>query len=298
MKLSIVIPIYNTADTLKRCVDSVLKTTADDIELLLVDDGTPDNGGILADELAKDDARITVIHKTNGGLSDARNCALDHMTGDYVTFVDSDDEIMPGSLRILMQQLIETPSIDILEYPVTERQGCPNEHIFMPDERIYDSAWQWLAERGFEHCWVCNKVFRASLFNDIRFEKGKKYEDVYLMGEIVKHNPIVATTRKGMYIYHWNVNGIVAERSMSLLLEAQLHIVRQLSIDTTLKEWHRLYLNMFTAQLHAYRENGKIILPTQRIGIRKYRSTTDIIKTLLLNIFGVKGACYLFNLLK
>ena len=298
MKLSIIIPIYNTANTLKRCVDSILQTAADDIELLLVDDGTPDDGGRIADEMAKNDARITVIHKTNGGLSDARNSALDRMTGDYVTFADSDDEIQPGSLHCLMQRLAETPEIDILEYPVTERQGCSNEHVFMPDERVYGSARQWLAERGLEHCWVCNKVFKASLFKNIRFEKGKKYEDVYLMAEMVKRNPVVATTRKGMYIYHWNANGITSERNMILLLEAQLHAVRQLNINTTAKEWHRLYLNMFTTQLHAYHESRRILLPTQRIGIRKYRGSSDIVKALLLDIFGVRMACRLFKLLK
>ena len=298
MKLSIIIPIYNTANTLKRCVHSILQTAADDIELLLVDDGTPDNGGKIADEMARNDARITVIHKTNGGLSDARNSALDRMTGDYVTFADSDDEILPGSLHCLMQRLAEMPDIDILEYPVTERQGCSNEHVFMPDERVYDSAWLWLAERGLEHCWVWNKVFKASLFKDIRFEKGKKYEDVYLIGELMKLCPTVATTRRGMYIYHWNADGITAERNMILLLEAQMHIVQQLDIDTSAKEWHRLYLNMFTTQLHAYRESGRILLPTQRIGIRKYRGASDIIKALLLDIFGVRMACRLFKLLK
>ena len=93
MLLSVVIPVYRTELTLQRCVESVLKQGVDDMEVILVDDGSPDNCPELCDEWAEKDNHIKVIHKTNGGLSDARNAGIDVATGDYITFVDSDDWI-------------------------------------------------------------------------------------------------------------------------------------------------------------------------------------------------------------
>ena len=92
MKLSIIIPLYNNENTLGRCIESVLAQNYNDYEIIIVDDGSTDKSGALADEWAKKDARITVIHKSNGGLSYARNCGLNIIKGYYVTFIDSDDE--------------------------------------------------------------------------------------------------------------------------------------------------------------------------------------------------------------
>ena len=91
MFLSVIIPVYNVEKYLHQCIDSVLRQTYNDYEVILVDDGTPDNSGKICDEYAKKDIRITVIHKTNGGISSARNAGLDIATGDYIMFVDSDD---------------------------------------------------------------------------------------------------------------------------------------------------------------------------------------------------------------
>ena len=296
MKLSIIVPIYKVEKTLRRCVDSIVSQAPDDFELLLVDDGSPDNSGRIADSMAEEDARIRVYHKSNGGLSDARNYALDRMTGDYVTFVDSDDELAPDTLGPLMHIVSRNADVDILEYPVKERQGRPDEHVFMPEGRVYKTPMEWLADKGLEHCWVCNKVFRAGLFDSVRFKKGKKYEDVYLIGDLISHCKTIATTRKGMYIYHWNSDGIVAQRDMHLLLEAQLSVVRQLNIDTRRPEWHRLYMNMLTAQLHSYASGGKLLLTSQRVNARSFDRRNDRIKALLLNFFGARGACILFKL--
>lgn len=297
MKLSIIIPIYNSEETLTRCIKSISKQTLLDFEMLLVDDGSTDNSGRMADQLSLSDNRIKVIHKANGGLSDARNAGLSQAKGDYITFVDSDDEIAEGTLKTLSNTLYLHPEYDIIEYPVTERKGCPTQHIFMPQEKFYPEAQEWLAEFGLEHCWVCNKIFKRALIQNIQFEKGKKYEDVLFIGEVLLKKPKIYTTEKGMYIYHWNPHGIVAEKQMQALLDAQVHIVKLLDIHTKEKKWHRLYLNMLTAQLYAYCETRKIAIPSQKISIKKYRSNSDIIKALLLNLLGLRLTCTLFKLL-
>ena len=103
MKLSIIVPVYQVADTLRRCVDSIVSQTFTDWELILVDDGSPDNCGIICDEYTEKDCRIKVIHKENGGLSDARNAGLKMAQGEFVTFVDSDDYIRQDTYEKVMK---------------------------------------------------------------------------------------------------------------------------------------------------------------------------------------------------
>ena len=103
--ISVIVPIYKVEKYLRKCVESILSQTHTNLEIILVDDGSPDNCGAICDEYAKQDARIKVIHKPNGGLSDARNAGLDIMTGEYVAFVDSDDWIGPRMYETLLQML-------------------------------------------------------------------------------------------------------------------------------------------------------------------------------------------------
>ena len=116
MKLSVVIPVYNVAQTLRKCVESVLQQGVDNMEIILVDDGSPDECPKICDELAIADQRIIVVHKSNGGLSDARNAGIETAKGDYLTFVDSDDEIEKGTLSPLLNILETHRDVDIIEY--------------------------------------------------------------------------------------------------------------------------------------------------------------------------------------
>lgn len=300
MKLSIIVPVYKVEKTLERCVKSILSQSFTDYELLLIDDGSPDKSGTMADEFGKSDNRIKVFHKQNGGLSDARNYGLDRCKGNYVTFVDSDDELTPDTIKSVMDIIENNPHYDILEYPVKERPGQHNEHIFNPGNRVYESSLDWLAKFGLEHCWAWNKIYKRKLFHNVRFPKGKIYEDVYTLAKLLKNNPIIATTEKGMYLYHWNDAGIVAnssEKNMAELLEAQITLVKSLGINTAEKQWHRTYINMFTTQLHTYKNTGKIILWDQKVDIKKYNSRNDCIKALMLNILKLKLSCRLFKLI-
>ena len=99
--ISIIIPVYKVEQYLKECIDSIINQTYMNLEIVIVDDGSPDNCPLICDQYAALDKRIKVIHKKNGGLSDARNAGLNIITGDYVTFVDSDDVIHPEMINIL-----------------------------------------------------------------------------------------------------------------------------------------------------------------------------------------------------
>ena len=240
------------ADSLRRCVDSVLAQRISDCELLLVDDGSTDESGRIADEYAAKHACIRCFHKPNGGLSDARNFGLQHAVGRYVTFVDSDDEVAADTYAPLLDALAKHAEYDIIEFTMLQKPGLPDETLFQPGEHVFDDALDWLAYMGTEHCWVCNKIFKRELFDNVRFPIGKKFEDMLTHIELIKQHPCIATVNHGRYIYHYNAEGIAAKdkaNGLTSLLEAQLTLVDKLGIDTRQRRWHRLYMNMLTAQI-------------------------------------------------
>ncbi len=233
MKLSIIIPVYRTQDTLQRCVDSILSQSFTDLEVVLVDDGSPDHCPILCDDYAKKDPRVSVIHKENGGLSDARNAGILQAQGEYITFIDSDDEIAPNTLEPLMTDLAKRTEIDILEYPVLERKGHSQKErllTFLP-KNYFSALDYWFEGKAFEHTYACNKIYKRQLFEHVKFPVGKAFEDVYTLPLLIGLLPYdeqdhklkvnIRTTNVGRYIYHWNEKGITA--------------------NATAKELHQLY---------------------------------------------------------
>ena len=168
MKLSVIIPVYGVEATLNRCVESVLGQHVAEMEVILVDDGSPDRCPQLCDEWAAKDSRIRVIHQENGGLSVARNAGLDIATGSFLTFADSDDWIDDGLYPQLLQQMDDN---DILEYCIADR-------LRLPDHTYEDMDAYWLQGQAYAHTYAWNKIYRSSLFDEIRYPKGRVFEDV------------------------------------------------------------------------------------------------------------------------
>ena len=184
-QLSIIIPVYRVEQTLDRCVRSVLCCERRDIEVLLVDDGSPDSCGTLCDQWATRDARVRVLHKRNGGLSDARNAGIEASHGDLLMFVDSDDELAPGTIEAAMKTMEEDEACDIAEFGVLrvsrssddkeERTcskpvdgSCSNKPLFLEGELVFDPQTvsethyvdmrlYWLRTRAYTHSYACNK---------------------------------------------------------------------------------------------------------------------------------------------
>lgn len=288
------------ADSLRRCIDSVLAQRISDCELLLVDDGSTDKSRLIADEYAAKHACIRCFHKPNGGLSDARNFGLQHAVGRYVTFVDSDDEVAADTYAPLLDALAKHAKYDIIEFTMLQKPGLPDETLFQPGEHVFDDALDWLAYKGTEHCWVCNKIFKRRLFDNVRFPIGKKFEDMLTHIELIKQRPCILTVNYGCYIYHYNAEGIAAKdkaNGLTSLLEAQLTLVRELGIDTRQRRWHRLYMNMLTAQLYAFRRTETILLKPQRIALWGYATWKDSLKALLVDTIGLRMTCRLFKTL-
>ncbi|MDB6212739.1 glycosyltransferase family 2 protein [Gemella haemolysans] len=202
--VSIIVPVYKVEQYLKRCMDSVLNQTYKNIEIILVNDGSPDNCPALCDEYAKIDSRVRVIHKENGGLSSARNVALDSVKGDYIFFVDSDDWLALDTLEVLNEYLekdydmISFQRTYLTEEKVVEKgEKNPKD---MDVSQYIDSSF--LGRYDF---FVTTKIFKTEVFNNIRFLEGRNYEDLEIMHRLFLNLKKVVGLDYFLY-YYWKGN--------------------------------------------------------------------------------------------
>lgn len=185
--ISVVIPVFNVEKYLTRCLDSVAGQTLADLEIILVDDGSTDQSGEICDHYAKKDSRIQVIHKENGGVSTARNAALDRCTGAYIGFVDSDDYIEPEYFEKLLHAITESES-DIAVAGFASNNGLKivqskvSSRLLDSNHAVYED---YLSSPQINHI-IYNKLYRASLLSDHRFpENIKRNEDVWFTASIL-----------------------------------------------------------------------------------------------------------------
>lgn len=203
--ISVIVPIYKVEKYLRKCVESILSQTHTNLEIILVDDGSPDNCGAICDEYAKQDARIKVIHKPNGGLSDARNAGLDIMTGEYVAFVDSDDWIGPRMYETLLQML-KLFQADIAIGGVADEleQNGKVTTVKVTNYRekpFYESATEAM-HRFFTTSWAAwDKLYKADLFWDIRYPVGEINEDEAIVLQLLSKCTRVCYTNEVFYHY-------------------------------------------------------------------------------------------------
>ena len=187
--ISIVIPVYKVDQYLEQCILSVLNQTYKNLEILLIDDGSPDQSGTICDEWAKKDSRIKVIHKENGGLSDARNTGLNICNGEFIAFVDSDDFIAPTMMEELIA-VLKKEGADIAECNYlcfSDRQ-----ELFKKKAKSIRKVTGYSAEEAldllldeteFKYV-VWNKLYRKNILDSLRFEVGKLHEDVFFTYQV------------------------------------------------------------------------------------------------------------------
>ena len=182
--VSVIVPIYKVEQYLTHCVNTIVNQSYSNLEIILVDDGSPDNCGKMCDEFASQDSRIKVIHKQNGGLSDARNAGIDVATGDYITFVDSDDYVMPNMIESLMKVIVNA-NADIVQCNYIRSKndfiGEPQHESSQSDKfTVYfeDKMSAYLKDNKINTV-VWGKIYKRSLFNEIRNPVGRLHEDVF-----------------------------------------------------------------------------------------------------------------------
>lgn len=296
MKLSIIIPVYCVEDTLDRCITSVLHQNISDFEVILVDDGSPDNCPKMCDDWANKENHIKVIHKVNGGLSDARNTGINASQGEYITFVDSDDYLEENTYASLIHFLEEHKDIEILEYPIYIFYGSPKQHLLdFPLEAIYtDMEEYWYDGCAYEHSYACNKIYRRELFNNVRYPVGVLFEDVHTLPQLLKNTQVVATVNHGLYYYTSNPSGITSTadgNALRMLLAPHVEILSNNNLHNYYIDAY--YLHVLNIQMDVFESTGdKPILPYRRIRVKDFYGIKKL-KAIANNSLGMNTLCKL-----
>lgn len=208
--ISVIVPIYKVQDYLDECIESIINQTYSNIEVILVDDGSPDRCPQMCDEWAKRDSRISVIHKKNGGLSSARNAGLDVAKGEYISFVDSDDFICKDALENLYNRIKDDKSIGITSGLIYRYQDgsinnfkdqwlCSKEIVIPSSEFLLET----MSQKTSYTVW--NKLYRRDVIGNTRFREGRNNEDTLFMYDLGKNIAIlnVSMVEIPYYVYYY-----------------------------------------------------------------------------------------------
>ena len=204
-RISVIVPVYKVERFLPKCVDSILKQTHSNLEVILVDDGSPDGSGAICDAFAEKDSRVRVIHQKNGGLSHARNAGIQAARGDYLSFVDGDDWIEPDTYEAMLP-LTEKYGARIVcagRYDENDATGeisvglCPAREEVLPGTEVVRRIFRW---DGLDSS-ACDKLFHRELFQNIRFPVGRVVEDVPTIYRVVLLAEKAAMLPKPVYHY-------------------------------------------------------------------------------------------------
>lgn len=268
--ISIIIPVYKVEKYLEKCIQSVINQTYKNIQIILVDDGSPDNCGKICDEYAERDQRIEVIHKSNGGLSDARNKGLEIAKGEYIGFVDSDDYIEADMYEVLYNLLKQyNADVSICNfYTVSqEKIAIKNADNGIKEYNRIEILKEILLDNNIQsYAW--NKLYKKDLFDEIKYPVGKKYEDIGTTFYLLEKCNKVVVTGKPEYYYINRQDSIVNNVTETTITDyIELIIQRYDYIEENIKE------------LSSYNKNYlKRILKTAEQDIKSLNKVGDYTK--------------------
>lgn len=212
--ISVIIPIYNVEPYLSDCIESIIKQTYTNLEIILVDDGSPDKCGDICDMYAEKDSRITVIHKKNGGLSDARNAGLDIATGKYVTFIDSDDAVALDMVEYLYEMLCESNADITVCQPEIFSDDIPE--IKWQDRRIEtitgsEKCLEYYFKTRYVQSVAWGKLYKKDMFEYVRYPFGKMHEDEFTTYRLISLANRISVGFSKKYFYRIRSGSIMRE---------------------------------------------------------------------------------------
>lgn len=264
--ISVIVPVYKVEPYLKRCIDSILNQTYTDFELILIDDGSPDNCPAICDEYAKKDPRVHVIHQDNGGLSAARNAGIDwafaNSDSEWITFIDSDDWVHQNYLEIFYNQLIRCNSkilmcsFEKVTSHVNDRIIIDVKSVLCKPEEVY------INKRGISTIAWC-KLYNKEVFANHRFPIGKLHEDVFLVHQLLFICDTITVIDIPLYYYFQNPESITQKKWNPKRLDEIIAHEEQLVFfkNSPYKEAYRLeivsYIWVLSDQLRMIRQQGK-----------------------------------------
>ena len=290
--ISVIVPVYNVRPFLECCLKSVLKQSYSNWECILVDDGSTDGSDVICDAYTKIDPRILCIHKKNGGLSDARNFGIEHATGDYLFFLDSDDYILPNTLLNLVK--------DALIYYADNS----NVMVVGAYDTIFDNGKEFTCNdlgmirrlnsmEGVEYFYKCSnpnistvsawgKLFSRNLFNSVSFPLGKLHEDVFILHRFWYEADMIIIDERISYIYRQSI-GSITRSSFNVrrldIIEAsfeQLHYFKNIGIIKYMEyAWNQLLYNFY----HSFRGGAHDNCFSDKVFSSHYKNYVDNFKT-------------------
>ena len=284
MLISVIVPVYKVEKYLKRCIDSILEQMFTDYDLILVDDGSPDNCGCICDEYAKTDQRIHVIHKKNGGLSDARNAGIDwalkNCNSKWLTFIDSDDWVHPQYLEKMISSAEATDcSICIVQYHKTNALKKYNISSAI-DYHVINTE-QFYCSNTANATVAWGKLYKILDFETIRFPVGRLHEDEYTTYKILFKNTEIVYIDEPLYYYFVNPSSIMGSQWKPKRLDL-LDAIEENLVFFSENNYSQAYLNrlqMMKKSICVYMDEiskssnedyKRKIYPTLRHKLRKY----------------------------
>lgn len=216
IKISIIVPVYKVEEYLSKCINSILKQTFDEFELILVDDGSPDRCGEICDNYAKQDKRIKVIHKNNEGLSAARNSGINIAKGKYIAFVDSDDYINERMYEILYSNALKYDSdITICKYKEVLEDSIIDKNIKLQlNKEILEfnnvqALNELYKEDTLQFTVAWNKLYKRNIFSDLRYDYGMIHEDEFIIHKLLYKSQKTIYIPVELYYYFQRENSIM-----------------------------------------------------------------------------------------
>lgn len=217
--ISVIVPIYNVEKYLDKCIQSIIGQTYKNLEIILVDDGSKDNSGKICDKYAKEDSRIKVIHKKNGGMSDARNKGLEAASGKYIQFVDSDDYMAENMMEILHKDLIENDAdISLCAHYIVRENEFSTDASY--EKIVYtnrEAIEEFLLDTKIRS-YVWNKMFKKSLFDNIKFPTGRVFEDLLTISKIFTEAKRLVLDDTPLYYYVQREGSVLHTQTKELRL--------------------------------------------------------------------------------
>ena len=247
-EVSVIVPVYQVEKYLRQCLDSILNQTFNDMEIILIDDGSKDNSGKICDEYALKDNRVKVIHQDNMGLSDARNSGMNQMSGNYFMFVDSDDYVSEQMIEKLYTSAVETDADVVCCNFEYFWENNENESFSTKQKREELNSSEIFSHRKNEKnygIWTVawNKLYKSSSMNSFRFRSGKIHEDEFWANDIYQKDLKVVTIEDSLYYYRQRHNSIVNIKN----------IKKEFDLIEAFQERIQIYLNQNMYPDQAYK---------------------------------------------
>jgi len=285
--VSVIVPVYNVERFIRRCVDSILSQTYKNLEIILIDDGSPDNSGTICDEYAQMDSRIRVIHQENGGVSIARNAGLRIITGEYIAFVDPDDYIDVNMYETMIKKIVDTNSdICVCQWQYELSDGRQVVDLNKIDKSIYGEITsvkfaEYYYRGSYEEVTVCalwNKLYKRDIFNDLYFY-GNISEDYRIQDAILCKSYKLVVIPDQLYFYVQNENSLTNKPfSTDVLLTLDIFLDRinyfadnEFILWNTRKRYCDLYVEYYYKAKNA------------NIEMRHIRDFSKVLKSLLFD---------------